>query len=141
MNCLNNLIKTRFLRNIGNEITQAQNIVTNPQNMPIDIPDFFPAGLSNRKKLYNKYLDLFDIRSKFSEIDVDSKDDLVYYLDAGPIAVVISKYKYVIAKAINETAYTTGELCIHSCKHYIQNRVYYAAMFNMNMRITPLTTN
>lgn len=141
MNCLDSLVKTRFLRNIDNEIMQARNIVTNPDPMTAEIPDFLPARLSDRKKLYNRYLDLYDFRSRFADIDVDSLDDLVYYMDAGNIVLIVSRYKNVVTKIINETAYTTGEVCIHRCKHFIQNKAYYAAMFNMTLCITPLTTN
>jgi hypothetical protein len=141
MDCLNNLVKTRFLRNINNEITQARNIITNPRYMPTDIPDFFPARLTDRKKLYNRYLDYYGFKDRFCDIDVESVDDIVYHMDAGNVVLVISKYKYVITKIINETAYTTGEMCIHNGKHFIQNKLYHSAMFNMTMCITPLTTN
>lgn len=140
MNCLSNLIRTKFLRNIKNEVIQARNnITTNP--MSSEKPSFYPARLSDRKKLYNYYLKLYNFKGAFDEIDVDCDDELVYYLQQGSIVWIASRYKEVITKAILETAYTTGELCLHNCKHIIQNKTLYAAMFDLRINIDPLTTN
>lgn len=138
MNCLSNLITTKFLRNIYDEMTQARTTLTNT-TVYSNLPSFFPARPQDRKGLYNRYMKMYEFKSAFDDVTVDG--DMVYYLQQEHIVWIASKHKMIIDKAILETAYTTGELCIHSCKHIIQNKALYAAMFDIRMCITPLTTN
>ncbi len=104
-------------------------------------PSFLPARLSDRKKLYTYYLKLYNLKSSFDDIDISESEDLVFYMQEDYIVWIASKQRSVVDKAIRETAYTTGEMCIHQCKHIIQNKAIHAAMFDIRMRITPLTTN
>lgn len=140
MNCFNNLTKTKFLRNISDEIKAAHKSIT-IANMPNEKPSFLPARFTDRKKLYNYYMKLYNFRGAFDDIDISVDDELIYYLQQGSIVWIASKYKAIVDKAILETAYTTGEVCLHSCKHVLQNKALYAAMFDLRFNIDPLTTN
>ena len=140
MNCFRNLIQTKFLRNVQNEIEQAHNTITMD---PIhnDLPSFYPARLVDRKKLYNYYLKTYNFKSYLDDVDITAEDELVFYMQQNAIVWIASRHKDVISKAIIDTLYTTGELCLHNCKHIIQNKAVYAAMFDTRFCITPLTKN
>lgn len=140
MNCLNNLITSKFLKNTANEIEQASAVLHNITNMQWQSFGFFPASPTDRKKLYNKYMSLCDFKSSFDDIDV-SDVNLVCYMQDSDIVWVASRRKPLVDQVVMDSLYTTGDICIHRAKHYIQNKLFYAAMFDLRFTITPLTTN
>lgn len=139
MNCLNQLIKSQFLKNFSSEIIKARNTLQamEPNHKTLG---YYPGRLADRKKLYKYYMDFYDFKASFDEIDIQDIE-MVYYLQEDNIVWVASRLKQVIDHSITESLYTTGDVCLYKTKHFIQNKLFHAAMFDLSFQIAPPTVN
>lgn len=139
MNCLSDLITSRFLKKTIQEIKQANAALLTNDMQPRSLGILF-GRKEDRKKLYDSYMRMCDFKSSFQDIDV-TDDDMLYYLQEGPIVLVMARTKSYVDKVVTDSLYTTGDFCFYRGKHYIHNRTHHTAMFDMDFTITPLTTN
>lgn len=139
MDCLNQLIKSKFLKNFSSEIIKARNTLQAMEPRG-NVLGYFPGKLADRKKIYDRYMNMYEFKASFDDVDVEDVE-MVFYLQEDNIVWVASRIKQVIDHSIKESLYTTGDLCIHRSKHFIQNRLFYAAMFDLSFQITPPTVN
>lgn len=139
MNCLEKLVNCKFLKNIGNEISQARSTLQYEDLLP-GYDGMYPFLSKDRKAYYNYYLTLTGFKSNFSEEDVQSFD-MIYYLQEQNIVWIASRAKFVIDEAIKESLNTTGDIYIYRGKHFIHNKLFHTVMYDLSYRFPPTTTN
>ena len=139
MNCLEKLVSCSFLKNIGNELSQARTTLQHEDALP-SYGSMYPLQIKERKAYYNYYLKLTGFISNFGEEDVVSTD-MIYYLQEQNIVWIASRAKFVIDDAVKESVNTTGDLYIYRGKHFIHNRLFHTVMYDLSYRFPPVTTN
>jgi len=140
MDCFDKLINTHFLKNIDKEFIEARNSLNQIPKPPIPFGEL-PFLPKDRRKLYNYYMKLLDIKGSFDDVDVNDNPDMVYYLQEGPIAWIACRHKNIVDSAIKDSLYVNGEVTIYKGKQYIQNRLFYVAMYDLTIKVIPPTTN
>lgn len=139
MDCLGGLIKCRFLKNTGVELKRAQTAIrVSDANM--ESLNFHPCLATDRKQMYNYYMSVYDFKSSFNEIDVNNPE-MVYYLQEDNIVWIACRSKSFIDQAVIESCYTTGDVCLHRAKHFIQSKLFHTVMFDLSFQISPPTVN
>jgi hypothetical protein len=139
MNCLENLINCRFLKNTGNELSQARDMLGSSEILLHHI-SYLPLSKEGRKDLYNYYMDLLGFKESFTQEDVEDLD-MVYYIQEENIVWIASRIKQTIDTAVKESMYTTGDIPICRSRHFIHNRLFYTVMYDLTIQFPPLTTN
>ena len=140
MACLSNLISNRFLKNVGKEITEARTVLKNNSKKQYRFGEL-PGPRALRKKQYDYFSRLIDLRGSFDDVDVNDSLDMLYCVQDGPIAWIACRTKDLVDQAMLDTLHTNGDVPFYTGKQYFQSRLFYVAMYDLTFRIPPPTTN
>lgn len=140
MDCLVNLVRCKFLKNISKELSKARTALTKQTNQPVPVQGYKPAIRREAKKLYNYYMDQCGFSSILGDIDAEDKS-ITYYLQEGGIVWMASRIKDVIDQAKIDSITLNGDIPLYSGRQFIQNRVFYIVMYDLSFHVPAITTN
>lgn len=139
MDCFNKLTNSQFLKHLEKEIKVAQSTFS---RLTEDCPPLGELVFNNKLKRYKYdcYLNLCGFKEEFLFMDANDKHALYYMSDSG-ILLVCARSKKALETSIRYTLHTSGDIPFYRTKHYIQNRVFYTAMYDLMIQLVPPTTN
>lgn len=139
MDCLDKLVDSKFLRQIGTEIQIAKSkIIKLVEDCPT--PGSLPISKKDKERKYNSYLKICGFEEEFVYFDPEDKHTL-YYMNEGGILLISAQTKVIVDSAINQTLCISGDVPFYRKKKYINNKVYYFAMYDLAFRLPPITLN
>lgn len=138
MSCFAELYNSKFLKNIGFELTQARSAINSHKPMrPLGL---YYAKKQDRKRLYQQYVDACDFKSYIVDIDAEDKD-MLYALQEGPIVWLASRSNQIIKQSLQNSLLQTGDLPIYTGKQFIYSKLFYIAMYDLSFSVEPVTLN
>lgn len=144
MNCLDSLVKCRFLKNIGSELIKASRIVkdgkqsSSKQKHPAY--GYKPCTKKEAKKIYDYYMKHYGFASMFDDIDAENIET-TYYLQNDNIVWIACRQVSAINQIKLESMYMNGDIPLYQGRQYIQNKLYHVLMFDLTFHVPPITTN
>ena len=86
------------------------------------------------------YLNWYGFRAEFDFFDITDTSAL-YYCAEDHITLVCARSKAAIDLLTANTLRVSGDIPFYRSKHYIQNKVFFTAMYDISINIIPPTTN
>lgn len=139
MDCLDKLIYSKFLRQLGEEIDVAKSTVNKIiENCPE--PGSLPLSRNAKLRKYSSYMQLCGFRTEFDQFDPKDKYTM-YYMNEGGILLIAAQTKYVIDIAIKQSLTTAGNIPFHRTKHLVNGKYFHFAMYDLLFKLPAITLN
>ncbi len=139
MDCFDKLTDSNFLNHLGVEIRNAQSVIDKFTDNCPPIGSF-PISKKAKKEKYNCYLHLCGFKHEFDNFDITDLHAL-YYMQEGSLLLICARVKAIIDLTVNQALVSSGDIPFYRTRHYIQNKLYHSAMYDLTFRTLPITQN
>jgi len=103
-------------------------------------PGLLPFTKSDKKALYKYYEELLGFKDSYGDMESDDYD-MLYCIQDSYIVWIATRNKKSYHEALLDSIYTNGDIPFYQARQFINNRLYYVAMYDLTFRIQPLTKN
>lgn len=139
MDCFNQLVNLKFLRGIDNTLSIARDTL-NRKHLKYGSMVGMYYNKKLRKQRYDAYLDFYGFSAEFDNFDPNDRF-LLYYMHEDNILLISTRSPKVLNMTMTRNLLMSGDIPFYKGKQYIQNKLFYMAMYDLDFRMEPPTLN